>query len=67
MNDLDSVLKKYSGSEVSVFTDDGKFISEGYNTYCNFCSILYDVAALTNSFDAEQVEKELDKIVEFEN
>lgn len=29
--------------------------------------MLYAVAAVTNSFDAEQVEKELDKIVEFEN
>ena len=38
-----------------------------FRTYCNFCSMLYAVAALTNSFDAEQVEKELDKIVEFEN
>ena len=43
MNDLDSVLKKYSGSEVSVFTDDGKFTSEGYNTYCNFCSMDYGI------------------------
>lgn len=67
MNDLDSVLKKYSGTEVSVFTADGKFTPEGYNTYCDFCSMLYDVAVLTNSFDSEKVEKELDKIVDFEN
>lgn len=67
MNDLESILKKYNASEITVFTANGKFTPKGYNTYCDFCSMLYDVAALTNSFDAEQVEKELDKIVEFAN
>ena len=67
MTDLKSILKKYNGSEITVFTADGKFTSEGYNTYCDFCSMLYDIAALTNSFDAEIVEKELDKIVDFSN
>lgn len=67
MIDLESVLKKYAGTEITVFNTNGKFTPEGYDTYCNFCSMLYDVAALTNSFDAEQIEKELDKIVEFEN
>ena len=67
MNDLDSVLKKYAGTEMTIFDADGKFTTEGYDIYCDFCSMLYDVAALTNSFDAEQVEKELDKIVEFAN
>lgn len=67
MIDLEAILKNYNGSKIKVFTADGKFTSEGYNTYCDFCSMLYDVASLTNSFDAEQVEKELDKIVEFAN
>lgn len=67
MTDFETILNKYKGSEIKVFTVDGKFTPEGYNTYCDFCSMLYDVSALTNSFDAEQVEKELDKIVEFEN
>lgn len=65
--DLESILKKYSGSEMTVFTADGRFTTEGYNTYCDFCSMLYDLASLTNSFDAEQIEKELDKIIEFSN
>lgn len=67
MYDLGSVLKRYAGSEITIFAADGNFTSEGYNTYCDLCSMLYDVAALTHSFDVEKVEKELDKIVEFEN
>ena len=67
MIDLESILKKYNGSEIKIFTTDGQFTAEGYNTYCDFCSMLYEVAELTNSFDAEQIEKELDKIVEFAN
>lgn len=67
MIDLESILKKYNGTEIKIFTTDGKFTAEGYNTYCDFCSMLYDIAALTNSFNAEQIENELDKIIEFAN
>lgn len=53
MTDFETILNKYKGSEIKVFTVDRKFTPEGYNTYCDFCSMLYDVSALTNSFDAE--------------
>ena len=67
MKDLESILKKYNNDNIPIFSTDGKFTKDGYDIYCDFCSMLYDVASLTNSFDAEQVEKELDKIIEFAN
>lgn len=33
MNDLDCVLKKFAGSEITVFNDDGKFTTKGYIPY----------------------------------
>jgi hypothetical protein len=67
MTDLETILKNYNHNDSQIFTADGKFTKEGYETYCDFCNMLYDVAAITNSFDAEKVENELDKIVAFEN
>ncbi len=67
MLDLESILKNYKHDNSQIFAADGKFTKEGYKTYCDFCSMLYDIAALTNSFNAEQIENELDKIIEFAN
>ena len=67
MTNLETILKNYKHDNSQIFSDDGKFTKEGYETYCDFCSMLYDVAAITKSFDAEKVENELDKIVAFEN
>ena len=67
MTTLETILQNYKHDNSLIFTSDGKFTEEGYETYCDFCSMLYDIASITDSFDAEKVEKELDKIIHFEN
>lgn len=66
MSDLESVLIKFNRKKISVFNADGSFTKEGYKVYSDFCGLLHKLGSFVSSFDAEQVEKELDLITETE-
>lgn len=66
MSDLGSVLIKFNKKKFSVFNYDGSFTKEGYEVYSDFCGLLHELGSFVSSFDAEQVEKELDLIAETE-
>ena len=67
MSDLETILRKFSKKDaIEVFDDDGKFTKEGYAVYCDFCQMLHDLSTIVD-FNADEIETELDKIVEFEN
>lgn len=36
---------------------------KGYNVYCNFCSLIYDLNMIVDGMDSELIEKLLDQIV----
>lgn len=67
MSDLETILRKFKGKNVKIFKADGNFTKKGYEIYCDFCSLLYELGSIVDCFNAEEVETELDKIVEFEN
>lgn len=67
MSSLETILRKFSkNDDIEIFDDDGKFTKEGYVVYCDFCSMLHELGTIVD-FNADEIETELDKIVEFEN
>ena len=66
MLDLESILIKFNGKSFSVFNDKGKFTKKGLKVYSDFCSLLYDLESIVPIFEAEEIEKKLDLIVETE-
>ena len=64
MSDLETILRKFKGTNINIFRTDGKFTKEGYEIYCDFCSLLYALGTIIDCFNVEEVETELDKIVE---
>ena len=67
MSDLETILRKFKGININIFKKDGTFTKKGYEIYCDFCLLLYNLATIVDNFNVEEVEKELDRIVEFEN
>ena len=66
MSDLETVLRKFNGTNINIFGADGHFTREGYEIYCDFCSLIYELGTIIDCFNAEEVETELDKIVKLE-
>lgn len=67
MSDLESILIKFNGSPFLVFGRDGSLTDKGKAVYSNLCSLLYDLKTIVPKVNAEEIEKELDKIVVFES
>lgn len=63
MSDLESILIKFKGKQFSVFNGTGKLTKEGVKVYSDFCSLLYDLESVVPIFEAEEIEKKLDLIV----
>lgn len=36
---------------------------KGYNVYCDFCYLIYDLNMIVDGMDSELIEKQLDQIV----
>lgn len=61
--DLETILNRFNGREFKVFKQNGQFTKKGYNVYCNFCSLIYDLNMIVDGMDSELIEKLLDQIV----
>ena len=66
MSSLEEILINFNGKPFKPFNADGCFTKEGRIVYADFCSLLYDLQTIVPNFNAEEIEKELDLIVEFE-
>lgn len=61
--DLETILNRFNGREFKVFKQNGQFTKKGYNVYCDFCSLIYDLNMIVDWMELEFIEKQLDQIV----
>lgn len=62
MSDLESILKKISYKDISIFDDKGNFTNEGYAAYQKLIGILYDLESITFDFEVSRIVDKLDEI-----
>ena len=61
--DLETILNRFNGRGFKVFKQNGQFTKKGYNVYCDFCYLIYDLNMIVDGMDSELIEKLLDQIV----
>ena len=61
--DLETILNRFNGREFKVFKQNGKFTKKGYNVYCDFCSLIYDLNMIADGMEPKFIEKQVDQIV----
>ena len=60
---LETILNRFNGREFKVFNQNAQFTKKGYNVYCDFCSLIYDLNMIVDGVEPEFIEKQLEQII----